>query len=298
MAEEITHIPVLLEEVLRFLEPQPGMQFADGTLGLAGHAAALLARIAPRGRLLGVERDPRNLAEATKRLAFAGDRAVCVRGSYSDLARLAAAHGFMSFDGILLDLGFSSAHVDDPSRGFSFMTDGPLDMRYDTDQEQTAATIVNGWTKDDLAWLFRAYGEEPRAAQIADLIVKARRKHPFTRTLQLAEAIAAALPRHGKIHPATLAFQALRIAVNDELGELERLLPDAIALLKPGGRLAIISFHSLEDRVVKTFFAGGNALQILTKKPVVPTDAEAKRNPRARSAKLRVARKNDPSQRL
>ncbi len=319
---ETMHIPVLLEEVLRFLEPRPGKTFLDGTLGHGGHAAVLLARTAPDGRLLGIERDPRNLLVAVRRLGSVGPRAVCVRGSYADMRRLAAEQNFTTFDGIFLDLGFSSAHVDDPSRGFSFAHDGPLDMRYDPDQELTAAGIVNGWTKDELARLFRVYGEEPQAMRIAAAIVEARRQERILTTGRLAGVIEAAvlrrgatplagLRRHppmvrrgatplaglrrlsplgrGEIHPATRAFQALRIAVNDELGELARALPEAASLLKPGGRLAVISFHSLEDRAVKTFFAGRADLRVLTKKPAVASEEERIRHPRARSAKLRVA---------
>ncbi len=302
---ETMHIPVLLEEVLRFLEPRPGKTFLDGTLGHGGHAAVLLARTAPDGRLLGIERDPRNLLVAVRRLGSVGPRAVCVRGSYADMRRLAAEQNFTTFDGIFLDLGFSSAHVDDPSRGFSFAHDGPLDMRYDPDQELTAAGIVNGWTKDELARLFRVYGEEPQAMRIAAAIVEARRQERILTTGRLAGVIEAAVLRRGatplaglrrlsplgrgEIHPATRAFQALRIAVNDELGELARALPEAASLLKPGGRLAVISFHSLEDRAVKTFFAGRADLRVLTKKPAVASEEERIRHPRARSAKLRVA---------
>ena len=286
------HIPVLLNEVMEALGPRPGKNFADGTLGHGGHAAEILKRTAPNGRLLGIERDPRNLVVAQERLAFAGLRAVCVRGSYADLVGMASANGFDEFDGILLDLGFSSAHVDDSTRGFSFMGDGPLDMRYDPEQELTAATIVNSWSKEDLAQLLRVYGEEPQAARMATCLVEARAHEPIVRTVQLADIILATIPRSGKTHPATRTFQALRIAVNDELGELERTLPAIVRLLAPGGRLAVISFHSLEDRLVKKFLLSCSALQIITKKPITPSDEEQKNNPRSRSAKLRVAQKN------
>lgn len=291
MADEITHIPVLLDEVLRMLDPQPGKTYLDGTLGHGGHAAALLERTAPDGRLLGIERDPRNLLVAKKRLSSVGPRAQCVRGSYAEMGKLSVEGNFSRFDGILLDLGFSSAHVDDPSRGFSFMADGPLDMRYDPDQEESAATIVNGWSKDEIAEVLRVYGEEPQAALIAKTIFLARKAEPIATTGQLAGLIEAVIPRRGKIHPATKTFQALRIAVNDELGELDRTLPDAVALLKPGGRLAVISFHSLEDRLVKKFLQGRRDLRVLTAKPIAPSEEETVRNPRSRSAKLRVAEK-------
>ncbi len=289
MAETTTHVPVLVDETLRALAPAPGKTFLDGTAGHGGHAAALLAATAPDGRLLGIDRDPRNLAVATERLKPFGARAVLARGSYEDMRDIAASAGVGPFDGVLLDVGFSSAHVDDPDRGFSFQSDGPLDMRYDPDHEETAAMIVNGWTKDELARLFRVYGEEPQAARIAAALVEARRRERFTRTGQLAEAIAAVLPRRGRTHPATRAFQALRIAVNDELGALERALPEALSVLKPGGRLVVISFHSLEDRIVKRFLAEREDVRALTKRPVTATPAEIARNPRARSAKLRAA---------
>jgi 16S rRNA (cytosine1402-N4)-methyltransferase len=203
----------------------------------------------------------------------------------------AYAHGFSSFDGILLDLGFSSAHLQDASRGFSFLAQGPLDMRYDPSQDLTAETIVNTWSEDELARIFRVYGEELKARRFAKAIVKERAQHPLKTTTQLADVIEQEVGYRGKIHPATQVFQAIRIAVNDELGELERALPDLADLLKPGGRIAIISFHSLEDRIVKTFFHTCDQLVAITKKPVVATKTEIKQNPRARSAKLRVAEK-------
>jgi 16S rRNA (cytosine1402-N4)-methyltransferase len=192
-------------------------------------------------------------------------------------------------DGILLDLGFSSMHVDDASRGFSFQNDGPLDMRYDKRGEVTAASIVNGWTRDELATVFRRFGEEPRAHIIAKAITDARKNKKFETTLELADVISAVVPRRGKLHPATFAFQALRIAVNDEFGELERGLKGAEKILNDGGRIAIITFHSLEDRIVKNFLKESNLLEPTTKKPIVPTREEVLQNSRSRSAKLRIA---------
>ncbi len=283
------HVPVLTEETLRALAPKPGGTYADGTVGHGGHALLVLEASGPDGRLLAIDRDPRNLSVARERLAPYGGRVLFVQGSYADLPRFAQENGFGTFDGILLDVGFSSAHVDDPARGFSFGTDGPLDMRYDQAQETSAATIVNGWKKDELATLFRLYGEEPAAARIAEAIFHARKTERIVRTTQLADLVAAVVPRHGRIHPATKVFQALRIAVNDELGELERVLPAATDLLAPGGRLAVISFHSLEDRIVKQFLASRDDLDALTKRPVTASEEEVARNPRARSAKLRAA---------
>lgn len=291
---EPSHVPVLLDEVLHFLDPKPGEHFIDGTVGLGGHAKELVARVLPGGRLLAIDRDQDNLSFAKKRLAAHADHVVFVHDSFAHLATHVYAHGFSHACGVLLDLGFSSVHVDDPSRGFSFQTDGPLDMRYDRTQELTAEVIVNGWTKEELVRIFRLYGEERHAMKIADTIVRARRNEKITTTMALVELIASAgFPRRGKIHPATRIFQALRIAVNDELGELERALPQALEVLASGGRLVVVSFHSLEDGMVKRFFKqhNGKELTVLTKHVVTPSEDEIKRNPRARSAKLRVAEK-------
>ena len=287
------HTPVLLDEVLVALEPKSGGVFLDGTVGHGGHAAAILKRTAPTGRLLAFDRDARNLEVAKKRLAFAGNRAVFVKESYANAFGHAERHGFFGCDGILLDLGFSSAHVDDPSRGFSFLKEGPFDMRYDQSQELTAAVIVNGWTENELATIFRLYGEEPEAARFAKTIVQVRRQHRFLTTMDLASHIELVAPRRGKIHPATRVFQALRIVVNEELSELERALPMMVGLLKPGGRIAIIAFHSLEDRIDKQFFRTqkNHTLKILNKHVIAPNKDEQMRNPRSRSAKLRVAEK-------
>lgn len=280
------HVPVLAREVRDGLALTPGATVLDGTLGLGGHAGIILAATAPDGVLIGVDRDARNIAIARENLSAFGDRVRYVNDSFANVA----AHHVPRLDGALLDLGFSSVHVDDASRGFSFMHDGPLDMRYDTTQETTAARIVNGWTRDDLATIFRLYGEDPYAHVVAKAITEARKKEKFTTTGQLASLILSlAGGKRGKIHPATRVFQALRIAVNDELGELTRGLNALTTLLAPGGRLAIITFHSLEDRIVKQFFRDDARLTVFTKKPIVATDTEARENPRARSAKLRIA---------
>ncbi|TAK03792.1 16S rRNA (cytosine(1402)-N(4))-methyltransferase RsmH [Patescibacteria group bacterium] len=291
---EIVHVPVMLTEVLQALDPKPGEDFLDGTVGQGGHSVAILQRTAPLGRVLAIDRDPRNLEVAKERLKPFGNRVIAVQGNYADAAEVARAHAMVGrFSGILLDLGFSSAHIEDASRGFSFIHDGPLDMRYDPGAELTAAAVVNGWREEELAEMLRLYGEEPNARRIAKAIVAARREERILTTGRLAEIVGTVVRRTGRIHPATRTFQALRIAVNDELGGLARALPELVGLLPPGGRIAVISFHSLEDRIVKRFFKAqdGKGLRLITKRPIPASDEEARRNPRARSAKLRVAEK-------
>lgn len=285
------HLPVLLEEVSNYLQPEPNHFLIDGTVGLGGHASTLLSRVLPGGRLMGIDRDASNLEKARQRLSEFGDAFVPVHDSYANMAKHAQAHGFDSVDGILLDLGFSSVHVDEAERGFSFQSNGPLDMRYDRSQSLSAEVIVNTWSEDDLARIFRQYGEEVQARTIAESIVRARREEPIVQTLQLSMLIESLIRRRGKTHPATKVFQALRIAVNDEFGELERALPECVNLLNSGGRLAIISFHSLEDRIIKHFFKGTPALKVVTKRPVTASQQELTTNPRSRSAKLRIAEK-------
>ncbi len=286
---KIQHIPVLLEEVLTYLQPEPNQVFIDGTVGQGGHASAIAERILPGGRLLAIDRDPVNLAIARERLENYGDKIVYVNDSYANVSELARAHDFNRANGMLLDLGYSSLHIEDASRGFSFMKEGPLDMRYDPTSEVTAAHIVQEWSEEELARIFRIYGEEMRAAQIAQLIVETRRHTPIETTTDLANLITTVIHQHGPTHPATKIFQALRIAVNDELGELERALPLCVDTLGIGGKLGIITFHSLEDRIVKQFFKTHPQLQIETKRPIAPTREEIKANPRSRSAKLRIA---------
>lgn len=287
------------------MQPRPGGIYIDGTLGGGGHASAILAAAQPGGRLLGIDADPAALAAARARFAAAGlpDEAyVFEHGRFAEMADLATKRGIAGVDGILLDLGVSSHQLDTPERGFSFGSDGPLDMRLDPTRGPTAADLVNGLEERELADLIYRYGEERGSRRIARLIVERRAQRPFSTTSELAALVARAIGRGGRerIHPATRTFQALRIAVNAELDQLEAALPQAVELLRPGGRLAVISFHSLEDRIVKQFFRaesgyGGSAnerpvrLSIVTKKPVEATEAEARDNPRARSAKLRVA---------
>jgi 16S rRNA (cytosine1402-N4)-methyltransferase len=288
------HVPVLAQEVLAYLQPRPGGRYIDATVGAGGHAALILEASAPDGRLLGIDVDPAALALARRRLAQFGDRVVLVCARFSALEDVAKGHGFTGVDGILMDLGVSSMQLDDPARGFSFQRTGPLDMRMSPHEPVTAAQLVNTLSEQELADVLWRYGEERLARRIARAIVARRRARPFETTADLAELIASLVPRRGGLHPATRTFQALRIAVNRELEELEAALPQAVGLLRPGGRLVVISFHSLEDRIVKQFFrtyaAGPQPrLRVLTRKPVVPTPEEVRQNPRSRSAKMRVA---------
>lgn len=297
MVVTFQHTPVLLAEVIAALAPRPGGRYLDATVGGGGHALAVLQAAQPGGVLLGIDADPAALAATAERLAEAGlsQQAVLRHGSFADLAALAAEAGFTAVDGILFDLGVSSYQLDTPERGFSFAADGPLDMRLDPTQGPTAADLVNRLSERELAGIIFQYGEEHAARRIARAIVERRRSQPFQSTADLAAVVARAVGgRHGRIHPATRTFQALRIAVNHELDRLAAALPQAVALLALGGKLAVISFHSLEDRIVKQFLraeAAGEAprLAIITKKPVVASDTEVAANPRARSAKLRVA---------
>jgi 16S rRNA (cytosine1402-N4)-methyltransferase len=278
----------------------------DGTLGAGGHAAGLLAGSKPGGQLLGLDVDPLALDLARQKLAPFGERAWIRKASYTSLLGQMAELGWASVDGILLDLGASSMQFDSPERGFSFLADGPLDMRFDPSNQLTAAEIANEWPEQELADLLFRYGEEPSARRIARAIITAR---PVSGTRQLAAVIERVQPRRGPHHPATQTFQALRIAVNDELESVERILPLAVQALAPGGRLAVISFHSLEDRLVKGFFhqeskdcicpprqpictCGHKAsIKEITRRPITPTEEEINQNSRARSAKLRVAEK-------
>jgi 16S rRNA (cytosine1402-N4)-methyltransferase len=304
------HVPVMLEEVLRFLQPRPGSHYIDGTLGGGGHTAAILERSAPDGRVLGIDTDVQALARVRERLAeyVENGRLVLVHGNFAGLARIADEAGFGSVQGVLLDLGFSSDQMENPQRGFSFSADGPLDMRLDQALEISAADLVNRASERELADIFWRYGEESRSRQIARRIVQERAKGSITRTTQLAALVASGVPyKPGAIHPATKVFQALRIAVNGELERLKTALPQVVDVLQRGGRMVIISFHSLEDRMVKEFMrreatdclcpprvpvcvCGHKArLRLLTAKPLIPTVQEIERNPRARSAKLRAA---------
>ena len=285
------HTPVLVSEVLEFLRPRPGQRFIDGTVGLGGHAATLLPRLLSGGRLLGIDRDASALDVAAERLSKYRGHFELVHGNFRDLAAIVGRTDFGKVDGILLDLGVSSLQLDTPERGFSFVAEGPLDMRMDTTQPTTAATILRRAPARDLERLFRDYGEERFARAIARAVVRERGRLRTTR--DLAELIERVVPRREwRIHPATRVFLALRLRVNSELEALEAALEAAPAVLSPGGRIGVISFHSLEDRIVKNCFrdqARAGTMSVVTRKPVGPTEAEVERNRRARSAKLRVA---------
>ncbi|MBP7516319.1 MAG: 16S rRNA (cytosine(1402)-N(4))-methyltransferase RsmH [Desulfobulbus sp.] len=286
------HVPVLRDEVLDWLQPRDGGLYVDGTLGLGGHTQAVLERSAPSGRVIGFEWDAEALARAQERLVPYRERLRIVHASYADLASALEKLNVGPVDGLLVDLGVSSLQLDDRDRGFSFRADAPLDMRMDRRRPVTAAGLVARLSEEQLADLFYHYGEERQARRIARFLVEAREAEPVTTTGRLAEIVAAAVPRKfhpPRIHVATRVFQALRIAVNTELDNLARLLVTAPAVLATGARIAIIAFHSLEDRMVKQAFAGNPAYRVLTRRPIEPQPAETQDNPRARSAKLRVA---------
>jgi 16S rRNA (cytosine1402-N4)-methyltransferase len=291
------HVPVLLEEVLEYLNVRPGGVICDATLGLAGHSSEIAKRLGGRGKLIGFDRDPEAMAAAQVRLeevrAELGSEmpeVVLEPRAFSEALSVIEPG---SLDGLLADFGVSSLQLDEAHRGFSFRSEGPLDMRMDTRSGETAEQVVNQEDENELADLIYEFGEERRSRRIARAIVRAR---PITTTAELARVISAAAPsmKGDKIHPATRTFQALRIRVNNELGEIQSLLKSAGSLLKPGGRLVLISFHSLEDRLVKDAFreAGrAKVFEVLTKKPVVADEQEQMRNPRSRSAKMRAAEK-------
>ncbi len=304
------HDPVLLAEVLAQLDPREGGRFLDGTVGAGGHAEAILERTGPSGRLIGLDVDPAALAEASRVLARFGQRAVLVRSNFALLDVVATSHGLTPLDGVVLDLGLSSLQLADERRGFSFRAEGPLDMRADPDQSVTAADIVNSWDERELRRTFGELGEETEAGRVAAAIVRRRTKEPFLSADDLGRFVAGVkTQRRRGIDPATRVFQALRIAVNGELENLQQGLEAALRALRPGGRLAVISFHSLEDRITKQFFVresrdcicpphlptcvcGHRAgLRVLTRRPLRADSAEVARNPRARSAVLRIAEK-------
>jgi len=289
------HEPVLLDETIEYLNPKSNENFIDGTVGDGGHATAILKLTEPDGKLIGFDRDERALKRANHYLSKFGERTKLINSNFKNIDQYVTAD--FKTRGVLLDLGFSLVQIKDSQRGFSFRENGPLDMRFDERQDTTAADVVNNYSEDDLARIFLLYGGEKFARRIAKKIVTNRKKNPIVTTLELVNAIAEAVPKkyqHAKIHFATRTFQALRIETNNELASVEEALPKALEILTEGGRLAVISFHSLEDRIVKKYFkdqAKEGNIKILTKKPIKPTAEETKRNPRARSAKLRVCEK-------
>lgn len=302
------HKPVLASEVLELLSPVEGGTYVDGTVGGGGHAELILERIGGNGRLVGMDRDADAVERCRARLARWGGRCILRQGNFADMEGIAASCGTGQVNGVLLDLGVSSDQLGDGSRGFSLQADGPLDMRMDKSSGPTAADLVNGLSEGELRDILRELGEERAAGRVARALARARERGPLRTTAELARVVAAAKGGlRGRIHPATQSFQAIRIAVNRELDALAAGLDAGLRLLAPGGRMAVISFHSLEDRIVKRCFAahagtwrsleaGGRRLEraepgvaILTKKPVTPGENELRDNPRARSAKLRGA---------
>ena len=312
MSEIYTHRPVLLDECIEGLNIRPDGIYLDGTLGRAGHSREIARRLSGSGRLICVDRDQAALDAAQERLGEWMDRVTLVHSNFDRVDEILDGLGLRGADGMLFDLGVSSPQLDDGSRGFSYMADAPLDMRMDQGDSLTAAQVVNTWSQGELKRILEQYGEERYAPAIAAAIVRRRADKPIGTTLELVEVVKEAMParaRKEKQHPAKRTFQAIRIAVNDELGSVERMLRQAVPALNPGGRLAVITFHSLEDRIVKTGladFAKGcicppdfpvcvcgrkPQVRLVNKKPILPSEQEIQENPRARSAKLRVAEK-------
>jgi len=275
------HIPVLKKEVLELLDPKPNENFIDCTINGGGHAAAILEKNGPRGKVLGIELDRELYRRLNSQIV---ERLVLVNSSYANLKEIIKKNNFGPINGILFDLGMSSWHLEESSRGFTFQKYEPLDMRYNTSQELTAEKIINKYSQEEIERILKEYGEERFSKRIAKKIIENR---PIKTTFDLVKIINQAIPRRQIIHPATRTFQALRIAVNQELDSLEKALPQAEEILAPGGRLAVISFHSLEDRIAKNFFKR-SGLKILTKKPIIPSEQEIKQNLRSRSSKLRA----------
>ena len=296
----MSHIPVLLNEVLEYLQPKPGDNFIDCTVGEGGHAIAILKMIAPNGKVLGIDRDAdtaERLRQKAKELGV-DERFIVHHGNFADIENIAKEHDFGPVSGIVFDFGLSSWQLDESGAGFSFQNIEPLDMRFDrTSESVTAADIINSWPEEAIARIIYEFGEDRLSRRIAKAIVIARKKERIATTDRLAEIISGAVRGRQKIHPATRTFQALRIAVNDELENVKAGVTSAINILEPEGRIGAISFHSLEDRIIKNIFrdfkkAEGGIVQIITKKPLRPSREEILENPRARSAKFRVAEKN------
>jgi 16S rRNA (cytosine1402-N4)-methyltransferase len=305
----IYHKPVLLKEVLKYLDPQANQNFIDCTVGAAGHAVAILEKNGPRGKVLGIDWDKEAIDRALEMAGNFGNRLILTNDSYVNVKGIVAAKKFGPIHGIVIDLGFSMDQIQTSGRGFSFQRDEPLDMRYSLENTMTAAKILNQYSEAQLARIFRDYGEERSAKKIARKIVETRKSSPIMRTFQLVQLVISVKKPIKRIHPATQVFQALRIAVNDELHNVMSVLNDLVDLLEVGGRLAVISFHSLEDRIVKQYFQQESKdclcpseapictcghlakIKILTKKPVTPSEREIEENFHSRSAKLRVIEK-------
>lgn len=288
------HQPVLLKEVLEYLNPEPNKNFIDCTLGEAGHTLAILEKTGPKGKVLGIELNEKTFEKTKSRLekTLYANRIALAKSNFANLKDLTEKMKFSPVHGILLDLGFSSLELEKSGRGFSFRQDEPLDMRFSAKTPETAADIVNTRSPEQIERILKQYGEERFAKHIAKAIIQEREQNKIKTTSQLVDIIGRAVPgwyKRQRLHFATRTFQALRIAVNDELENLSKALSQAIEILEPNGKIAVISFHSLEDRIVKQFFKSSASLEIITKKPVSPTETEIRQNPRSRSAKLRVA---------
>lgn len=289
------HFPVLLKEVIDNLGLKPGKTVLDATAGGGGHAEEILRRITPGGRLVAIDRDPQAIDRVMKRLEAVGGEVIYAKDDFRNVDRILKEAGIEEVDGAVFDLGFSSFQVDEAEKGFSFLKEGPLDMRFDPGRGVSAREVVNRFTRDELAGIIREYGEERHARKVAEAICAARKKKRIDSTGDLASLIQDAIGgwyRKLRLHPAARTFQALRIYVNDELGAAEEGVKKALGLLSGGGRICVISFHSLEDRIIKNIFRDASrsgAARLITKKPIVPSEAETEENPRSRSAKLRVA---------
>lgn len=293
------HIPVLLNEVIEFLQPFSGGVFVDATVGTGGHAEKIVASLGEKGLLIGIDMDEKSLSLARDRLRAYGDRVILKKGNFKDIEEIIKGEGISEVDGVLFDLGLSSYQIEDAGRGFSFSKEGPLDMRFDMEGDIKAFDIINSYPENRIREIIKTYGEESRASAIARAIVKRRAVAPIRTTTELSEIIRSVVRKTSRIHPATKTFQALRIFVNDELNNLSQGIKGALSILKEGGRICVISFHSLEDRIVKEIFkkkASEEIIRIITKKPIVPSKIEITENPRSRSAKLRVAEKTKRSE--
>ncbi|MDD4954252.1 MAG: 16S rRNA (cytosine(1402)-N(4))-methyltransferase RsmH [Candidatus Omnitrophica bacterium] len=293
------HIPVMTEEVLNYLNLAPGKIIVDATMGTAGHSRLILERILPGGRLIGIDRDKQSLESARQRLSDFSGSCDFVHGNFMNIDTILKSLDVKKIDGVLFDLGISSFQLEDPQRGFSFQNEGPLDMRLDTESYISAYDLVNNLTEEEISNLLWSFGQERWHNRIAHLLVEERKRSPISTTSQLADIVTRSIParyryRYHRIHPATRTFQAVRIAVNRELESLEEAINKAFTVLEKGGRICVISFHSLEDRIVKFAFrhaAGEQLLNIITPKPLVPRFQEVESNPSSRSSKLRVGEK-------
>ncbi len=290
----MAHIPVLLNEVLKYLDPKPNQNFIDATVGDGGHAKAILEKISPNGKLIAIDRDTDSIIRAKSNLKEFGNRVLFINDSFGNILKIAEESGISNINGALFDFGMSTNQLENSEKGFSFQKDEILDMRYDTKIPITAEDILNDYSEKELFEIFKKFGEEPKSKIIAGIIINARKNKRIKTTKDLVEIIEKVVKRRGKLHPATLIFQALRIEVNQELAEIEKALTGVVEILSNNGRAAFISFHSLEDRLIKNYIKDlneKNIIKILNKKPLIVSAEELIANPKSRSAKLRVIEK-------